>query len=80
VRRNLQHLSLLSQTLPHFCFNHFVTSETFTTKAAPLYATNTSQRKKETFLYEYPALSPFAHNKTLLFSSTPLKHSSHFDD
>jgi hypothetical protein len=40
-----------------------------------LYATNTSHRKQETFLYEYPlhwVLLPIkeAHNRTLFFDST----------
>jgi hypothetical protein len=45
---------VLSQPLLHLHFNLFVISETFATKAAPLYATNTSHRKQETFIYEYP--------------------------
>jgi hypothetical protein len=51
---------LLSQPLPHLRFNLFVNSETFAAKVVifrpicePLYATNTSHHKQETFLYEY---------------------------
>jgi hypothetical protein len=51
---------LLSQPLPHLLFNVFVSSETFATMVAisrpscePLYATNTSHHKQETFLYKY---------------------------
>jgi hypothetical protein len=41
----------------------------------PLYVTNTSHRKQETF---QPLQSPFAHG-TLLFYSKLLKHGRHFD-
>jgi hypothetical protein len=51
--RSIEFFWLLSQSLPHLRFNLFVISETFATKAEPLYATNTSHRKQETFLYEY---------------------------
>jgi hypothetical protein len=48
----------------------------------PLYATNTSYRKQETFLYEYLlhwGLLPIKmHKRTLFFVST-LKHCRHFD-
>jgi hypothetical protein len=53
-----------------------------------LYATNTSHRKQEIFLYEYPLhwiLLPTkkkkrkTHNRTLLFSSILSKHGHHFD-
>jgi hypothetical protein len=49
----------------------------------PLYATNTSRRKQETFLYEYPLhrvlLPTKTHNRILLFGSTHLNHGRHFD-
>jgi hypothetical protein len=53
VRRNPQHRSLLllSQPLPHPRFN-LVISKTFSTQLWTLYATNTSNCKWETFLYE----------------------------
>jgi hypothetical protein len=45
--------------------------------------TNTSHRKQETFLYEYPLhwilLPTKTHNRTLLFSNSLLKHGRHFD-
>jgi hypothetical protein len=54
---------LLSQSLLHLRFNLFVIGETSAPSSEPLYATNTSYLKQETFLYEYPlALSHFAHN------------------
>jgi hypothetical protein len=85
VHVNLQHRSywLLSQPLLHLRFNLFVISETFATKAESLYATNTSYRKQETFLHEYPFHWVFlpikTHNKTLLFGSKNLKYCRHFD-
>jgi hypothetical protein len=49
----------------------------------PLYATNTSHRKQETFIYEYPLhwvlLPTETHNRTLLFCRVLLKHDRHFD-
>jgi hypothetical protein len=60
---------LLSQPLPHLRFNVFVVSETFASKVEPLYATNISQHKQETFLYEYIShwvlLLTKTHNVTL---------------
>jgi hypothetical protein len=35
-------------------FEPLVISETFATSCEPLYATNTSHHKQETFIYEYP--------------------------
>jgi hypothetical protein len=74
---------LLSHPLPHLRFNLFI-SETSATKVEPLYATNTSHRKQETFLYQYPLywlplLTKETHNRTLLLDSTLLTHSRHFD-
>jgi hypothetical protein len=72
--------------------SHFRTSVSTSSSSAkrlppsyePLYATNTSHRKQETFLYEYPlhwALLPTkkTHNRTLLFCSILLKHGRHVD-
>jgi hypothetical protein len=71
------------QPLPHLRFNLFVIGETFATKMEPLYMTNTSHRKHETFHYGYAlhwVLLPTkkAHNRTLLFGSTFLKNGRHF--
>jgi hypothetical protein len=48
-----------------------------------LYATNTSQRKQKTFLYEYPLqyvlLPKKKRTTTLLLGSTLIKHGRHFD-
>jgi hypothetical protein len=81
--RNIELFWLLSRPLPHLRLNIFVIIETFATKPEKLYATNTSHRKQETFLYEYPSrcviLPTKTHNKTLLFGSTILKHGRHFD-
>jgi hypothetical protein len=41
-------------------FHLFVISETFVTKIEPLYATNTSDSKQETFLYGYTRTLFFA--------------------
>jgi hypothetical protein len=69
-----QHLLRLSNVLERISWPSCV----------PFYATNTSHRKQETFLYEYPLhwvlwLTKNTHNRTLLFSSTLLKHGRHFD-
>jgi hypothetical protein len=48
----------------------------------PLYGTNTSQCKQETFLYEYPlhwVVLSIKTNSITLFGSTHLKHGRHFD-
>jgi hypothetical protein len=51
----------------------------------PLYTTNTSDCKQETFLCEYPlhwvhlATKKKTQNNKLLFGITPLKHGCHFD-
>jgi hypothetical protein len=65
------------------CLSHFRSSSSL--REFPLYATNTSHRKQETFIYEYPlhwVLLPAKKEKrgtTLLLGSTPLKHGRHFD-
>jgi hypothetical protein len=50
-------------SLPHLQFNLFVISETFSTKVEPLYGTNTSHSKQETFLYAYPLHQVHLHTK-----------------
>jgi hypothetical protein len=49
----------------------------------PLYATNTSHRKEQTFLYKcalhWVLLPTKTHNRTLLFDSILHKHGRHFD-
>jgi hypothetical protein len=50
----------------------------------PLYATNTSHREEETFIYDCPLhwvllLTKKRHNRTLLFGNTILKHGRQFD-
>jgi hypothetical protein len=74
------------------CLSHFRTSvsaSTSSVKRLPpsceqTYATDTSQHKQETFLYEHSLHWVFlpinkTHNRTLLFGSTLLKHGRHFD-
>jgi hypothetical protein len=73
------------------CLGHFRTLVSTSSSSAkrlpsscePLYATNTSPRNQETFLYEYlfhwVLLPTKTHNRTLLFGSTLLKHGRHFD-
>jgi hypothetical protein len=74
------------------CLSHFRTSVSNSSSSVkclppscePVYATNTSNRKQETFLWVSFALSPFAHkkrihNRTLLFGSSGLKLGRHFD-
>jgi hypothetical protein len=41
--RSIEVFGLLPQQLPHLRFNLFVISETFATKAEPVYATNTKK-------------------------------------
>jgi hypothetical protein len=65
---------------------HFRTSVSTSSSSAkrlppvcePLYTTNSSHRKQETFLYEYSLhwviLPKKGHNRTLLFGSILLKH------
>jgi hypothetical protein len=87
VRRNPHHRSLFD-----CCLSHFRSS--ISTPSSPakrllpsyelVYATNTSHRKQETLLYEYPLhwvlfLTKKKHNRTLLFCSILLKHGRHFD-
>jgi hypothetical protein len=82
--RSMEVFWLLSQPLSHLRLNLFVISETFSTKVEPLYATNTSRNKQETFLCEYPlhwVLLPTksTDNRTLLFGNTLLTYGHHFD-
>jgi hypothetical protein len=77
---------LLSQSLPHLVRHHLwlpnVLQRISQCSCEPLYATNTSHHKQETFLYEHPlqrVLLPIkTQNGTLLFSRTFLKHGRHF--
>jgi hypothetical protein len=76
--RSVQVFSLLSQLLLHVVKHHLRLSKAleriFRPRCEPLYATDTSNCKQETFLYEYPlywVLFPTKkpHNRTLLFSN-----------
>jgi hypothetical protein len=74
-----------------FCISHFriyVSTSSSSAKHLPssceeFYAINTSNRKQEIFLYEYPLqwvlLPTETHNRTLLLDSTLRKHCRHFD-
>jgi hypothetical protein len=90
VHWNPQHRSLLTVVSATSAplFNLFVVNETFAIKAAisrlycePLYVTNTSHRKQETFLEECRLHWVFVRkeNAQLLFDSIHLKHGRHFD-
>jgi hypothetical protein len=75
--RSLEVYWLLSQPLPYLRFNLFVISEMFAIKVEPLYATNTSQHKQETFLYEYLCIESFyAHRKRTTGRCFSVIHSS----
>jgi hypothetical protein len=87
VRRNRQHRSLLTvvstTSVPPFQPLRHQRAKRLPVTCEPLYATNTSHRKQETFLCVYFALSPSApppktHNRMLLFGSK-LEHGRHFD-
>jgi hypothetical protein len=62
--------------------HHLQLSNVLQRISGPLYATDTSCCKQETF-YEYPLhwvlLPTKMHNRTLLFSNILLKHSCHFE-
>jgi hypothetical protein len=72
------------------CLSHFCTSISTSSSSAKrlppscelLYVTNTSHHIQERFIYEYPLqwvlLAIKMRNRTLLFGSTPFKHSRHF--
>jgi hypothetical protein len=80
---------LLSRPLPHPVGHHLRLSNVLERisrpSCTPLYATNTSHHKQETFIYEYPlhwVLLPTQKkkpNRTLLFGRILLKHGHHFD-
>jgi hypothetical protein len=84
--RSIKVFSLLSQPLPNLVGHHQRLSKALEKISRPscetLYATETSYRKQETFLYEYHlhrVLFPQKkHNRTLLLGST-LKNGRHFD-
>jgi hypothetical protein len=56
--RSIEVFWLLSRPHPHLVRHHLRLSDVLERisrpRCEPLYATNTSQRKQETFLYEYP--------------------------
>jgi hypothetical protein len=87
VRRNPQNRSLFDSCLSHFRTSVSTSSSSakrLPTSCEPLYATNTSHRKQETFLciyrFHWVLLSTKKpHNWTLSFSSIHLKHGRHFD-
>jgi hypothetical protein len=85
VRRNPQHINLLTVVSATSAPRQATSAtferpwENFSTQSwTAYYATNTSHRKQETFLYEYP-LHWVTHNRTLLIGRTILKHGRHFD-
>jgi hypothetical protein len=74
---------LLSQPLSHLSSNIIISATRLPRSCGQLYAINTSQRKQEINLYEYPLnwvlLPTKKHSRTLFFVSIPLKHGRHFD-
>jgi hypothetical protein len=78
---------LLSQPLPQLVGHHLLLSNVLGRisglSCEPLYATNTSHRKQEIFIYEYPlhcvVLPTKTHSRTLFFGSILLKHGRFFD-
>jgi hypothetical protein len=89
VRRNSQHMSLLTVMPANSAppFQHLrllnVRERILQTRCEPLYATNTSHRKLEIFLDEYPLhwvllLTKNAHQNPIFRYYTP-KHGRHFD-
>jgi hypothetical protein len=89
MRRNPQHRSILtvvsanSATEFHRQRLSNVLERISLPSCEPLYATNTSHRKQETFLYEYPfhwvILPTKTHSRTLFFGSILFKHVHPFD-
>jgi hypothetical protein len=85
--RSIEVFRLLSQPLHHLVGLHLrlsnVSERISRPNCEPLYATNTSHIKQETFLYEYPfhwVLLPTKNaQQTLLFGSTILKYCQYFD-
>jgi hypothetical protein len=86
VRRNLQHRSILTvvaaTSRPLRLSNIF--ERIPGPSCEPIYATNTSHREQETFLYEYPLhwvlLASKTRNRILLFGSILRKHGREFDN
>jgi hypothetical protein len=66
VRRNPQHRSLFDSCLSHFRISVSTSSSAkhLPPSCEPVYATNTSHRKQDTFLHEYPS------HWVLLFTKT----------
>jgi hypothetical protein len=90
ARRNPQHRSLLTvvsaTSAPgrHHLRLSNILGRNSRTCCEPLYATNTSHPKQETFLYDdllHRVLLPTKkmHNRALLFGITPLMHGHYFD-
>jgi hypothetical protein len=86
--RSTEIFRLSSQPLPHLVGHHLRLSKVFRRisrpSCEPLYATNTSHRKQETFPNEYPLHSSLlptknVHNRTLPFNSTFVRHGRNFD-
>jgi hypothetical protein len=85
--RSVEVFWLLPQPLPHLVGHNLRLSKVFMRmfrqNCEPLYATNTSHGKQETFLYECPfnwvLLPTKKHNIKLLFGSIPQKHGRRFD-
>jgi hypothetical protein len=67
VRRNPQHRSLLSQSLPHLVGHHLrlpnISQRISRPRCKPLYATNTSHCKQETFLMNNLCIESFCPQK-----------------
>jgi hypothetical protein len=85
--RSIEVFWLLSQPLPHLVGHHLRISNAVDKISRPgcepLYATNTSHSKRETFLCEYilhwVRLPTKTHNRTTLYGTTLIKHGRHFD-
>jgi hypothetical protein len=80
MRRNPQHRSLLTAVSDTSTPGRASSAaferpwENLSTRCEPLYATNTSHFKQETFLYQHPwhwVIFPKTLNTTLFFGSTP---------
>jgi hypothetical protein len=82
--RSIEVFWLLSQSLPHMVGHHLELSNLLERicrpSCEPLYATNTSYRKQETLLYEYPSNSALLHTiKSTTERSSSVVHTSSTD-
>jgi hypothetical protein len=86
--RSIEVFKLLTHRLPHLVEHRLQLSNVIERIYRPtcetLYATNTSNRKHEIFLYEYSlhwvlCAQKKTHNRTLFFCSTHFKNGRHFD-